>query len=714
MPDKKTVAGDAGKKKSAAKNSTKIHAQNMKDFYSDLKMDGMIFAKIVRSPKKGGILKSVEAKYLPEGYVLVTAKNFPGKNSIETLGATCEIFCSEKILYEGQSLAILAGPEKKVLDEIASSMKIEIESASAEKEKKILSQKHIVIGGGRQKNISKHFARAAFTVRNKWTYRLNSTPQNETEGALCHFEKDSLTIFTPTHWPHHLTKNLSDAFDIDEEKIFINKTLSSMPSTNSLWGNTLLVCQICAASIVSGKPVALSLSQSEQAKLFSNPGEVAITHKTALTQEGVIKAASIDIDFDAGAYNPFAQEIIDRLTIASTSIYHFDKLEITAQATASSKPPTSVNLETMDAPSFFAIENQLQKICSKTGFSPDEIRTANSTILKGEKNKMPFALEIERPRDTMEAVLRQSDFRRKFATCKINSEFGYEKIAGYKGHGISPRGIGLACAYDASGYYGTSIFEYGQKMQTTLQKDGTLVIHAHTPSAPVLEIWKNIAAEILQIEPKMVKINSDFRLKDEPLTPENFYSNLSIMAGLLRKCCQGIQAKRFRDPLPITVSKSITKAQINQWNKIKFRGVPFSSTSFAALALDLQIDPCTFWPKIKNIWVTVSAGKILAIKEAETRIKFSIQKTLAELIEGEKLDAEKISIAFVNSETESKQIGALIKKALPAAFSAAISQALNCNENFLPLKSDSLFNLLSQTKPAEKTEKKESKEGGAQ
>ena len=152
MSEKKTVPNETSKRKSAVKNSSKIHAQNMKDFYSDLKMDGMIFAKIVRSPKKNGILKSVEAKYLPEGYFLVTAKNFPGKNSIETLGTTSDIFCSEKILYEGQSLAILAGPEKKVLEEIASSMKIEIESVSAEKEKKVLSQKHIVIGGGRQKN----------------------------------------------------------------------------------------------------------------------------------------------------------------------------------------------------------------------------------------------------------------------------------------------------------------------------------------------------------------------------------------------------------------------------------------------------------------------------------------------------------------------------------------------------------------------------------
>ena len=97
MADKKIETGETVKRKSAEKNSSKIHAQNMKDFYSDLKMDGMIFAKIIRSPKKSGTLKSIKAKDLPEGYFLVTAKNFPGKNSIETLGTTCEIFCSEKI-----------------------------------------------------------------------------------------------------------------------------------------------------------------------------------------------------------------------------------------------------------------------------------------------------------------------------------------------------------------------------------------------------------------------------------------------------------------------------------------------------------------------------------------------------------------------------------------------------------------------------------------
>ncbi len=683
----------------------KSQTQISKCWYSDLERDGMIFAKIIRSPKKSGLLKSVEIKDLPKDYHLIDAKNFPGKNSIETLGIETEIFCSEKILYEGQPLAILAGPNKNDLEDFAAKAKIDIEPLPEPPEKSILSQKRIVLGGGRQKNVQKFFNKAAFKVQNKWTYNLDSTEANETNGALCYMAKDVLTVNTPTQWPVHLIKNLSTVFSMPEEKILVNKTISCEPSVNSLWGNTLLVCQTCAAAKIVQKPVKLVYSREEDDKFISNTGEVAITHKTAFDKDGLIQAATIDIDFDAGAFNPFAEEIIDRLTIASVGVYNFINLEINAVARSSQKPPASVNIETIDAQAFYALECQLQKAADIAGFSPGELRLLNSKILNKQESKMPFNISIEKGAESLEAILRQSDFQRKFVTNKINAAFVSDSI--------KPRGIGLSTAYDASGYYGTSIFECDQKMEATLQKDGSLVIHALTPSKTILEIWKNEAAEILQIDPKMVKVNSDFNLKEDPLIPENFYSNLSIMTSLLKKCCQGIQAKRFRSPLPITVSKAITKTQIKQWNKTRFKGTPFNSTSFIVVALELTLDTCVFKPEIKNIWVVVSAGKILAGKEAETKIKFSIQKTLAELILGEKLSAKNIYISFVQSESESAQIGGLIKKSLPAAFASALSQAMRLDIRSLPLKNGELFKAaLDQKEAAKDKENAQKKEGG--
>ncbi len=677
----------------------KSRTQISKSYYSDLEKEGMIYAKTIRSPKKSGVLKSVEIKDLPPNYFLIDAKNFPGRNSIETLGASAEIFCSEKILFEGQPLALLAGPDKNILEDLAAKAKIDIEPLSEPAERTVLSQKRLVLGGGRQKNVQRYFNKAAFKVQNKWTYNLPSTETNETNGAFCQFSKDTLLVTAPTQWPSHLIKNLSAVFELEEEKIFVTKTISCEPSANSIWGNTLLACQACAAAKVSGKPVMFVLSREENDKFFSNIGEVSITHKTAFDKDGLIQAATIDIDFDAGAFNPLAEEIIDRLVIACVGIYNFSNLEINAAARSSQKPPATINIETIDAQAFFAMECQLQAAAGATGIDPGTLRFLNSKILSKEESKMPFALSMEKAAESLNAVLAQSDFRRKFTANNLNRSFKYDNI--------KTRGIGLSVAYDASGYYGTSIFECNQKMEATLQKDGSLEIHAISPSKTILEIWKNEAAEILEIEPKMVRVNSEYSINDETLIPENFYSNLSIMTSLLKKCCQGIQAKRFRSPLPITVSKAITKAQIKQWNKTRFKGTPFNSTSFIALALELTLDACDSKPEIKNIWVAVSAGKILAGKEAETKIKFSIQKTLAEIIQNERLRAKNISIAFVQSDSEPAQIGGLIKKALPAAFASALSQAVNSEILSIPLKATDIFKAAQAAAAKDSAQKKE-------
>ena len=71
-------------------------------------------------------------------------------------------------------------------------------------------------------------------------------------------------------------------------------------------------------------------------------------------------------------------------------------------------------------------------------------------------------------------------------------------------------------------------------------------------------------------------------------------------------------------------------------------------------------------------------------------------------MQNERLKAKNISIAFVQSESESAQIGGLIKKALPAAFAAALSQATNAPIRSLPLKAEDIFKAVLSASAKEK------------
>ena len=59
--------------------------------------------------------------------------------------------------------------------------------------------------------------------------------------------------------------------------------------------------------------------------------------------------------------------------------------------------------------------------------------------------------------------------------------------------------------------------------------------------------------------------------------------------------------------------------------------------------------------------------------------------------------APAVSVQFTQSDDEPKQIGHLVFSILPAAYTSALSQALASTVNSLPLKTDSLFKILSET-----------------
>ena len=52
-----------------------------------------------------------------------------------------------------------------------------------------------------------------------------------------------------------------------------------------------------------------------------------------------------------------------------------------------------------------------------------------------------------------------------------------------------------------------------------------------------IEIWKNTINQILDIDPKHIKLNSKFNSKNDLEIPESINSNLTIMNYLLKILC---------------------------------------------------------------------------------------------------------------------------------------------------------------------------------
>ncbi|MBP5437047.1 MAG: xanthine dehydrogenase family protein [Treponema sp.] len=787
-----TTAKASAKKSSATKapgtetkRSTKPSSVSFEaKFYSDLELKDMIHAKIIRCMETGRITK-ISYPDLTEGYFWFTAHDIPGQHFIGNTLGRVPILCEGEILYPGEPVGILAGPDEAVLEELAGQFKIECSKETLEaslklssseedekeedtplailqelgitsipKEKKsseqkeedslreifsdVLAERKVQSGPCFKKEggIEEVFANCAHVIEHEWSYKINIPDFNEPNGAICDYNGKTLTVYTPTQWISNLRQTLSAALSLNTEDIIIKKTKSFNQGSSSIWYNSIVASQVAVASYMCGKPVKLVYTREEQELYMDTMRPVTIRHKTGVSESGRIAAMKINIDFDAGAHNPFAQEIMDRLVISSCGCYNPQNLSITARANSSASQPSSIDLRLVDSAAFFAVENQMNLLCEECRISPVEIRMLNFLDKDTKKTAMPFSFKLKKyfekkelevsgtdvvmkkeKEDFVRAVSQKVEysipsyymifdesgkkfleFERKYEAYRQQVLYRREKNRTSLIHSKdSPvRGIGFACSFAGTCYLGSQIYGGGdQSLEATYTEDKTVIIHCPPVSATIQEIWKRTVTEILQHDVSSVKINSSFSEDEEPLLPETVYSNISVMTQLLRKCCETIKTKlsRKKNEFPFTVEKSVTSSLKKLWNTSSFSGQPFHSTSFAAAILELELDPCTFREKIKKIQVFVDGGKILNPVAAQSSVRLGIQRILTSLVAREKLDYEiqDIEIAFLESDEAPMQIGENVFHIIPAAYTQALSQALDHTVSSLPLSIESIF-----------------------
>ena len=741
----------------AKKNSSKTNIRSLEatGFYSDAEKEGCLYAALIRSPAPAGKIKNVTVPDLPEGYFMLTSKDLPGSKSISANKTITKIFGYGNVAYSGEPLGILFGPDEekvyKLLDTANITFDVEnLESAlhnviNQQEEtanfkefleqinempslNAVIDKSHVEenpnvvvatreIKHGLYQTLSlaqadtKLFDNADFTSTDTWKEKLLTPKWQETEGAFSYTEGDKIHVYVPTRWTAFTQKSVAQVLDIEEEQVYIHKTKSAGIYPAGLVRTTQLAVQIAAASWATKKPVRLVLSQFEQEN-YMVPGVLTeITYRTALNKDGRLTALKIIIDIDIGSSNPFAQEITDRIAIAAASYYKPDNLYISAKAHTSKNPPTSISMQIIESQAFFAIENELQKISNQSKIFPDELRLFNAHQ-SSESKDFPFNIPTGDVESVIQTALRESDFNRKYASFHMEAIDRAEKDS-KPFFALPLRGIGLATAYIPSGYYGQSSFTNDTKLEITLNADEKLVIHTIKPSEVIQDIWKNSAAEILQIPKQNIQINSDFPYDQLPEHPEDSYSSISIMNELVKKCCTDIQKKRFHQPLPITAKRGGQLTARNKWNKDSFSGTPFYTTSFIATVVEVELDTYPYSEKIKGIWITLDCGEHFDEAAARRTLKLEIQQELNMLVRGKTVPCDAINISFVKSNNRSGQVGGLIHNSLPAAFSSALSLALTTQLTELPCTEDLLFQLI-RDRTKEKNETKKSENQGAE
>lgn len=743
----------AKSKTSADKETRSLQVQG---FYSDFEKDNMLYAMLIRSPASTGKIKSIEVADLPEDYYFFTAKDIPGSNHFQINGTQTYIFNSAFVNYTGEPLGILVGPDKKRLSDLMNkvSVSFDIETLEAALNNVMKNQKRPVLKFSPNEEISQFvsqlnelpsldsvdaietsekdvytdeedtseiiatreiktglyetctqeeineqlFKTADYVSTEKYSQSNIKPRWQETIGAFCYWESKNLHVCAPTRWTYSLQHTLAEALDMPIEKIFVHKTKISGSNTNGLWQVTQIAVQASVAARLTKKSIKLVLDHDEEDAYLTNSINAENKQRIAINDDGKISAMEIEIVVDAGLSNPFAQEIADRLSIAAFNYYRPENMHITTIVHTSKAPPTSLYVHNIEAQAMFAIENHIQKLSLHTSVSPDEIRFINSQVTK--KSTFPYFFDFGDINQTIQNTIKISDFNRKWICFNMDAVNRTLKNSN-PFFALPLRGIGMASSYNSTGYFGNSIYSAGQTIEVTLTTENTVVIHAAKPSEIIQELWKQTVSETLQIDKSKIIINSDYTLDELPTYPEDSGSNISIINILLKKCCNEIQKKRFRQPLPISAKKAVTTAMKKNWKKESFVGNPFQSTSFATAVVEVELDTYTYNSKIKGIWITIDCGEVFDKKAAEQSIRLELQQELSNLVTDTIFTCDNCNITFVESKRNSAQVHNLIHNVIPAAFASALSSALTTELTKLPCTETQILQLMRKRETIE-------------
>ena len=715
------------------------------EFYSDMSEKDMLHAVLIRSPFAYGTISSIDfapKTKIPEGYVLFTHADLPAKKQVSILGTDIPVLCAGEIAYKGEPVALLVGEDRDVLEELKAVVRIHLDKKELKKNesrfsrdyrslsvslrdgspleqsitslrttlenftkpKEIVAKRKIVVG--KSEDIFSAEEKATFIVEGTWKNQISYASHRETDGVLAQVKAGNLHIATSSQWIGQCLNTVAAVTGFPPEKIFLTRTKIFSKTTVSLWQNGILASLAAFAAIETGKPVRLSLSRAEQEEFIEGTSDISISHKTAIDKNGILTAMEVSIDFDSGAYNPFASLILDRLSLAACGIYNCKNVKISAKAYRSHNPPSSHVISQLDTPAFFAVENQIQKIAEITGFSPVDLRQMNKAGGL-QKHTEPFTFSFGRSSDAINAVALRSDFKRKYTVSRLAEQGRYEAE---NDQPYSPplRGIALACAFEGSGYFGEDFEKSPVSVQVTVTEEKKLVVHAVPPSVALKEIWTKLILDSLIIEKRNILFTGETgddspKKKGNAVSlPEGLVGNASIKTILLQKCIDSLKRKKF-DGTPISVRKSIPTARKKAWSQAEFSGTPFYNTAFGTCTVELELDTCTFREKLRKICVIIDGGKIMHPKAAENAVHRAIAHCLASLVSEETLRCPTISVQFTQSEEEPKQIGSLIYAILPAAYASALSQAIAAPVERLPLTTESLFKLSEEHRHTKQT-----------
>ncbi|MDH4266570.1 MAG: xanthine dehydrogenase family protein molybdopterin-binding subunit [Deltaproteobacteria bacterium] len=370
----------------------------------DLKMAGMLYAKVLRSPYPHARILHIDAtkaRNLPGVVAVVTGKDFPG-----SLGITVQdqsFLAGDKVRFVGDAVAAVAAVELDAAEEALALIQVEYEllpalfdPVEARQSREVLIHENLAqyaVAPGifpvPGTNICNHFKlRKGDPERGfkesdlVWedTYRSHMVQHAhlETHASIAQVDSSGkILIWSNTQTPYFNRKALAKGLNLPLNQVRIMATTLG----GGFGGKSYLKAEpICVALALKarGRPVKLVFTREEEFGVAPVRHPTIIRCKTGMKKDGTWLAQETELLFDTGAYADIGPRVCRNAGFSAAGPYQVPNVRIDSYCVYTNQPIGGAFRGFGIPQMSWAIESHLDVMAEKLGLDPVEVRLKNA------------------------------------------------------------------------------------------------------------------------------------------------------------------------------------------------------------------------------------------------------------------------------------------------------------------------------------------------
>ena len=605
-------------------------------YVDDMVLPNMLFGATVRSQIPRGRIRKIS--FGPgiawDEFVVVSAKDIPGKNCIALIGEDQPCLASDVVNHPEEPILLLAHPNRHLLPQAVAAISIECEPLPAIftiEESECCSEivwgednifKTYLIEKGKLDDV---WEKADYIVEGEYSTGAQEQLYIENNGMIAAFdEAQGITVWGSLQCPYYIHKALMALCNLPAEKVRVVQ----METGGAFGGKeeypSMIAAHAALLAIKAGRPVKIIYDRMEDMAATTKRHPSRTRHRTAVSRDGKILGGEIDFTIDGGAYATLSSVVLSRGVIHAGGPYYWPSVRIRAKAVATNAPPHGA-FRGFGAPqSLFAMERHMDRIAQTVGLSAVEIRRRNF-LQPGQATTTEQV--VREPIDLgklLDRALEVSDYHaKKRSFAKQNQIAGSRKGMGIAaflhGAGFTGSGerylssvVGVEGCADGSVRVLVSSTEFGQGTKTVLSQIAAEALRlpyenvsmAQPDTLEVPNSGPTVASRTVMVVGKLVQ------------SAALGIAQTLISSGLLR---EGYSADEFRAACQQHVA---AQGQFRCWSRYEapsgivwddqaYRGEAYAAFAWAVYIAEVTVDPTTYSVSVDDFVALQEVGKVL-------------------------------------------------------------------------------------------------------